>query len=190
MERNIGDLSKLDELLKELREEAEARGEEDQDALIDDMEDDDMEALLGDDDEDRHYLEFELLPGICDMVNDGEQPEGIFEHVGERCPDAVNAAGFFEPVETMEIMGRKAYLYTFPQPEDEPDAYYGLVAKNHEDRWTYYTLESADEGRNECFVCEVSTEAHHLRRHINGKVLSKQEFAEWVAKDLERRACR
>lgn len=137
----------------------------------------------------KYDFEYQLIPQLIDWV-ENENPDAI-GNLADR--------NFFEVVitkqggctfyltdfraEAMPLVAGKSglILYTFPKPENQPEALFGGIVITFSDNLVhlkYYTLElGAREG--ECFVCEAGVGGHRNLGVFDGDV-SKEGFVRWL----------
>ena len=101
-------------------------------------------------------------------------------------PEELKAAKLWESFEKIEIdEDNMIILYTFPQPEDMPEALYGAVLLNHSaNELKYFTLEASNDGK--WAVCSKDTSRHMLLDFWDSA--DKDKFVEWVRTAFQDRA--
>ena len=96
----------------------------------------------------------------------------------EYAVEDLKAAKVWESFEKIEIdEDNMIILYTFPQPEDVPEALYGAVLLNHSaNALKYFTLEVSYEGK--WAVCSKDTSKHSCLDFWDSA--DKDKFIQWV----------
>ena len=140
----------------------------------------------------RYDVQQYFIPEMVECVKDGYLPFiALFPsaqwYINLRMDyelEELKAAKVWESFEKIEIdEDNMLILYTFPQPEDVPEALYGAVLLNHSaNDLKYFTLEASYEGK--WAVCSKDT-SRHLRLDFWDSA-DKAKFIQWVMGRLHR----
>lgn len=138
----------------------------------------------------RHYIRYHVqqhfIPEMVECVKEGYLPFiALFPSVQwlsnlrmDYDLEDLKAAKVWESFEKIEVDEKAMIiLYTFPQPEDVPEAIYGAVLLNHvTNKIEYFTLEASYE--DQWAVCSRDTSMHSC--HDFWDSADKDKFVTWV----------
>ena len=134
----------------------------------------------------RYHVQQYYIPEMVEDVKDDFLPLSSLFPSEEWCDDVsfecdldeLNAEEVWENFEQIEFgEGNMIILYTFPQPEDTPEAIYGAVLLNKSTNdMTYFTLEASFEDR--WAVCSRDTSMHSCLDFWD--TADKDKFVQWV----------
>ena len=130
----------------------------------------------------RYYVQYEYIPEIVDYFNMGiVSYEDLLPSVAweEEVTDFADIEDY-EPLTAEEIEVDENHvmiLYTFPEPEQSPEAKYGAVLYDKaEEKAVYYTLEMGCMGG--WMRCSKSVDMHRNFGHMESS--DKEAFKQWV----------
>ena len=134
----------------------------------------------------RYNVQQYFIPELVECVKEGYLPYiALFPSVQwysnlrtEYDIEDLKAAKVWESFEKIEVdEDHMIIFYTFPQPEEAPEAIYGAVLVEHSTGdIKYYTLEASYEGR--WAFCTRSTSMHSLKGFLDAP--DKDKFLQWV----------
>ena len=138
----------------------------------------------------RHEIRYEVqhyfIPEMVECVKDGYLPFlALFPSAQwysnlrmDYELEELKAAKVWESFEKIEVdEDTMIILYTFPEPEDVPEALYGAILLNHSSNdLKYFTLEASYEDK--WAVCSRDTSMHSCLGFWDSA--DKEKFVEWV----------
>ena len=133
----------------------------------------------------RYHVQQYFIPEMVECVKDGYLPFiALFPsaqwYINLRMDyelEDLKAAKVWESFEKIQVDDTMIILYTFPQPEDVPEALYGAVLLNHSaNALKYFTLEASYEGK--WAVCSKDTSKHSCLDFWDSA--DKDKFIQWV----------
>ena len=133
----------------------------------------------------RNHVQQYFIPEMVECVKDGYLPFiALFPsaqwYINLRMDyelEDLKAAKVWESFEKIQVDDTMIILYTFPQPEDVPEAIYGAVLLNQAtNEIKYFTLEASYEGK--WAVCSKDTSRHSCYEFWDSA--DKDKFVEWV----------
>ena len=144
----------------------------------------------------RHEIRYDVqqyfIPEMVECVKDGYLPFiALFPSAQWYCNlrmeyelEELKAAKVWESFEKIEIdEDNMIILYTFPQPEEMPEALYGAVLLNHyTNDLKYFTLEASYQDK--WAVCSKDTSRHSCLDFWDSA--DKDKFIQWVMDRLHR----
>ena len=140
----------------------------------------------------RYYTQQYFIPEMVECVKDGYLPFiALFPSVQWYCNlrmdydiEELKAAKVWESFEKIELDEQNMIiLYTFPQPEEVPEALYGAVLLNHSTNdLKYFTLEASYEDK--WAVCSKDTSMHSCLDFWDSA--DKDKFIQWFMGLLHR----
>lgn len=144
----------------------------------------------------RHEIRYDVqqyfIPEMVECVKDGYLPFiALFPSAQWYCNlrieyelEELKAAKVWENFEKIEIdEDNMIILYTFPQPEEMPEALYGAVLLNHSTNdLKYFTLEASYQDK--WAVCCKDTSRHSCLDFWDSA--DKDKFIQWVMGHLHR----
>ena len=143
----------------------------------------------------RHEIRYDVqqyfIPEMVECVKDGYLPFiALFPSAQwysnlrmDYDIEELKAAKVWESFEKIELDEQNMIiLYTFPHPEEVPEALYGAVLLNHSTNYLkYFTLEASYEDK--WAVCSRDTSMHSC--HGFWDSADKAKFVEWVMDRLQ-----
>ena len=140
----------------------------------------------------RYHVQQYFIPEMVECVMDGYLPfialfpsaQWLSNLRMDYELDDLKAAKVWESFEKIQVdEDTMIVLYTFPQPEDVPEAIYGAVLLNQAtNEIKYFTLEASYEDK--WAVCSRDTSMHSC--HGFWDSADKAKFVEWVMDRLQR----
>ena len=139
----------------------------------------------------RYHVQQYFIPEMVECVMDGYLPfialfpsaQWLSNLRMDYELDDLKAAKVWESFEKIQVdEDTMIVLYTFPQPEDVPEAIYGAVLLNQDtNEIKYFTLEASCEDK--WAVCSRDTSMHSC--HGFWDSADKAKFVEWVMDRLQ-----
>lgn len=139
----------------------------------------------------RYHVQQYFIPGMVECVMDGYLPfialfpsaQWLSNLRMDYELEDLKAAKVWESFEKIQVdEDTMIVLYTFPQPEDVPEAIYGAVLLNQAtNEIKYFTLEASYEDK--WAVCSRDTSMHSC--HGFWDSADKAKFVEWVMDRLQ-----
>lgn len=147
------------------------------------VEDNDHNLLDVDPHENRYELQYIFIPRLVAAINDGDLPSLLLYKIEDWAIWEAYTCEKGCDVKVLDVdSNHKLILYTFPEPNEIPEALYGAVLINSAtNKAEYYTLEYGWEGT---WIIGSKT----LGRHYNyGDLKSRKQddFVEWVVNRIE-----
>ena len=140
----------------------------------------------------RYHVQQYFIPEMVECVMDGYLPfialfpsaQWLSNLRMDYELEDLKAAKVWESFEKIQVdEDTMIVLYTFPQPEDVPEAIYGAVLLNQDtNELKYFTLEASYEDK--WAVCSRDTSMHSC--HGFWDSADKAKFVEWVMYRLQR----
>ena len=140
----------------------------------------------------RYHVQQYFIPEMVECVKDGYLPFiALFPSAQwysnlrmDYDIEELKAAKVWESFEKIELDEQNMIiLYTFPQPEEVPEALYGAVLLNHStNNLKYFTLEASYEDK--WAVCSKDTSRHSCLDFWDSA--DKDKFIQWVMGLLHR----
>lgn len=140
----------------------------------------------------RYNVQQYFIPELVECVKEGYLPYiALFPSAQwfsnlrmEYDIEDLKAAKVWESFEKIEIdQDRMIILYTFPQPEEVPEALYGAVLLDHSTAdIQYFTLEASFNDR--WAKCTRSTSMHSLKGFMDAP--DKDEFVQWAMDEFKK----
>ena len=140
----------------------------------------------------RYHVQQYFIPEMVECVKDGYLPFiALFPSAQwysnlrmDYDIEELKAAKVWESFEKIELDEQNMIiLYTFPQPEEVPEALYGAVLLNHStNNLKYFTLEASYEDK--WAVCSKDTSRHSCLDFWDSA--DKDKFIQWVMGSLHR----
>ena len=140
----------------------------------------------------RYHVQQYFIPEMVECVEDGYLPYiALFPSAQwysnlrmEYDIEDLKAAKVWESFEKIQMDEDKLIiLYTFPQPEDVPEAIYGAVLVNQTtNEVKYFLLEASYEDK--WAVCSRNTSMHSCHDFWDSP--DKEKFIEWVVEHAEK----
>ena len=140
----------------------------------------------------RYHVQQYFIPEMVECVMDGYLPfialfpsaQWLSNLRMDYELEDLKAAKVWESFEKIQVdEDTMIVLYTFPQPEDVPEAIYGAVLLNQDtNELKYFTLEASYEDK--WAVCSRDTSMHSC--HGFWDSADKAKFVEWVMERLQR----
>ena len=140
----------------------------------------------------RYHVQQYFIPGMVECVKDGYLPfialfpsaQWYSNLMIEYDLEDLKEAKVWESFEKIDVdQDRMIILYTFPQPEEVPEALYGAVLLNYSaNALKYFTLEASYEGK--WAVCSKDTSTHSCLDFWDSA--DKDMFIQWVMSCLHR----
>ena len=133
----------------------------------------------------RYHVQQYFIPEMVECIKDGYLPFiALFPsaqwYINLRMDyelEDLKAAKVWESFEKIQVDDTMIILYTFPQPEEVPEALYGAVLLNHSaNDLKYFTLEASYEGK--WAVCSKDTSKHSCLDFWDSA--DKDKFIQWV----------
>lgn len=134
----------------------------------------------------RYHVQQYFIPGMVECVKDGYLPfialfpsaQWYSNLMIEYDLEDLKEAKVWESFEKIDVdQDRMIILYTFPQPEEVPEALYGAVLVDHSSGDVkYFTLEASFEDR--WARCRRSVSMHSLNGFVDAP--DKDKFVQWV----------
>ena len=132
----------------------------------------------------RYELQYIFIPQLVDAINNGELDSSYFHKVEDwsiwdeyTCEKGCD-------VEMLDVCNNyKLILYTFPEPDEIPEALYGAVLLNRTtNKAEYYTLECGWKGA--WFLGSMTLECH--RNYGNLQSREREDFVKWVTDRIKK----
>ena len=134
----------------------------------------------------RYHVQQYFIPEMVECVMDGYLPfialfpsaQWLSNLRMDYELEALKAAKVWESFERIQVdEDTMIILYTFPEPEDVPEALYGAILLNHSSNdLKYFTLEASYEDK--WAVCSRDTSMHSCLGFWDSA--DKEKFVEWV----------
>lgn len=139
----------------------------------------------------RYHVQYFFIPELVECVNDGYLPyislfpstQWYISLMDEFDLEELNAAKVYEGFEKIEVDEEHLLiLYTFPEPEEVPEAAYGAVLLDISSGIAeYYTLEASYD--DQWAVCSKNVSGHSLFGFWDSA--DKDRFVEWVKERIQ-----
>ena len=132
----------------------------------------------------RYELQYIFIPKLVAAINNGELGSSYFHKVEDwsiwdeyTCEKGCD-------VEMLDVCNNyKLILYTFPEPDEIPEALYGAVLLNRTtNKAEYYTLECGWKGA--WIIGNMTLERH--RNYGNLQSREREDFVKWVTDRIKK----
>lgn len=132
----------------------------------------------------RYELQYRFIPLLVDAVNNGELDSSLFYKVEDwsiwnGCDSKTGC-----DVEVLDVDNDyKLMLYTFPEPNEIPEALYGAILLNSAvNKAEYYTLEC---GWEDAWIIGSMTPKCH-RNYGDLQSRKRKDFVKWVTERIKK----
>ena len=138
----------------------------------------------------KYTFEFMFIPEMMEegdfdnsgisVFNDIYSLEDEFEDFAPGVDDPF----FWEELKIMKYISKYEtyWFFHFPEPERVPEAVYGMVVKDENEEWFYFTLEK---GQENLFFCKMKNGIHNLITSVSADC-TEEMFKKMVFEHLRK----